>query len=79
VQDNNITFLIFHFISVLLIIFPVSNILKKAGLNSWQSLFLFLPLVGFVYVSFVLAFSAWPNLSKSKILNKSASEIAGGE
>jgi len=46
------------FFSLALVV-PVINIFKRAGLNQWLSLVLFIPFFGFVACGVVLANSQW--------------------
>lgn len=49
-----------YLIGALLLVVPVWRIHGKAGLNPALSLFLFVPYIGFLIVTLVLAFARWP-------------------
>lgn len=50
---------IFSIIFLLLFLYPMWRIFKKAGVNPFFSLVLLVPIVGFLLVSAILAFSNW--------------------
>lgn len=41
--------------------FPIHRIMKRAGLNPALSFIVFVPVVGYLLVLGILAFSNWPN------------------
>jgi len=51
--------------TLVLLLFPVWRIYKRAGLNPYLSLLLFLPVVGGLICTLILIFSKW-NLNRSK-------------
>ena len=52
--------LISQIVIVLLLVVPLWKIHAKAGKNPALSLFVFIPYLGLLIVSLVLAFSRWP-------------------
>lgn len=59
-DDSSVESLIPLIFVVVLIVIPVWKILQKAGLNPAISLFIFLPGVGPLIVTLILAFADWP-------------------
>ncbi len=55
-----ITDIIGQFVLGLVLIFPLWKIYSKAGKSPVLSLFIFLPYLGLLIVSLILAFSHWP-------------------
>lgn len=45
----------------LLLVYPFWRIYRRAGLNPWFSLLVFLPYVGLPAAAAILAFQTWPN------------------
>ncbi len=52
--------LIYQTIIGAFLLFPLWKIYSKTGKNPVLSLFVFLPYIGFLMVSLILAFSRWP-------------------
>ena len=59
-ENELITDLIGQFVLGLLLVFPLWRIHDKAGKTPALALFVFLPYLGLLIVSLVLAFSRWP-------------------
>jgi len=59
-ENELITELTSQIVLGLLLIFPLWKIHGKAGKNPALSLFVFLPYLGLLIVSLILAFSRWP-------------------
>ena len=57
---DQMTQLVIYFIAGLLMIYPASRILKRAGINPLFSLMMVIPVFGYLVVIGILAFSDWP-------------------
>ncbi len=59
-ENNLIAHIIGQIVLGLILIFPLWKIHSKAGKDPVLSLFIFLPYLGILIVSLILAFSRWP-------------------
>ena len=44
-------------------LYPLIRIFRRAGLNPWPAVFVFVPVAGFAVVGSILAFTRWPNIA----------------
>jgi hypothetical protein len=51
-----------YYISVALVAFPLFRIFKRAGLQPFFALSVFVPWAGVLIAAYLLAFRAWPNV-----------------
>lgn len=54
-------FFVLHLVVALVLIIPTWRICTRAGFSGWLSLFHLVPLIGWLIVMAILAFSEWPN------------------
>jgi len=51
-----------NFLFSVLTVWPLAQVLRRAGLNAAFSLLVFVPVIGFVLVLLALSMHSWPNL-----------------
>lgn len=53
-----------YYLSVLIGLWPVARIFRRAGFSPWLAAFLFIPMLGYVVCAGLLTFRRWPLLQK---------------
>ena len=44
-------------------LYPLIRIFRRAGLDPWPAVFVFVPVIGFAIVGSILAFKPWPRIA----------------